>query len=39
MIKVPYFGPLPLRFDFGFPLRTVGGDEKQVLSFEFSRFF
>jgi len=38
-IRVPYFGPVPLRFDFGFPLRTVGGDEKQVLSFEFSRFF
>lgn len=38
-IKVPFFGPVPLKFDFGFPVRKVGGDETQVLSFEFSRFF
>ena len=39
LVKVPFFGPVPLRFDFGFPVITVDGDERQVLSFEFSRFF
>lgn len=39
LVKVPFFGQVPLRFDFGFPVVTVDGDDEQVLSFEFSRFF
>jgi outer membrane protein insertion porin family len=38
-IKVPFFGQIPLRFDFGFPIHKERGDERRVISFEFSSFF
>ncbi|MHC4922906.1 MAG: outer membrane protein assembly factor BamA [Planctomycetota bacterium] len=38
-IKIPLLGQVPLRFDFGFPLAKEKGDDRQVLSFEFSQFF
>jgi len=30
---VPQLGPLPIAFDFGFPITSEEGDEEQVLSF------
>jgi outer membrane protein assembly factor BamA len=40
LIKVqPLFGAVPLRFDFGWTILDVDGDDEQVLSFEFQRFF
>jgi outer membrane protein insertion porin family len=39
LLKIPFMGPAPLRFDFAWPIRSVHGDERQVLSFEFSRYF
>ncbi len=39
LVKVPFFGAVPLRFDFAWPIKEVGGDDRQVLSFEFSTFF
>lgn len=39
LIKVPFFGDVPLRFDFGFPIRTVDGDDERVLSFDISKYF
>jgi outer membrane protein insertion porin family len=39
LIRIPFFGQIPLRFDFGYPFKTVRGDDRQLLSFEFSTFF
>jgi len=39
LIRIPVLGQVPLRFDFGFPLHKERGDDRRVLSFEFSRFF
>lgn len=39
LVKIPFLGQAPLRFDFGFPIVKVDGDDRQVLSFEFTRFF
>ncbi|MFK7961790.1 MAG: outer membrane protein assembly factor BamA [Phycisphaerales bacterium] len=32
-LYIPQLGPVPIAFDFGFPIRDAFGDEKQVLSF------
>jgi len=32
-LYVPQLGPVPIAFDFGFPIKDVEGDEDQVLSF------
>ncbi len=32
-VAVPALGPLPLAFDFAFPIRKAPGDDKQVFSF------
>jgi len=37
-LRIPVF-PLPLRFDFGWPIRSVDGDEERILSFEVDFFF
>jgi outer membrane protein insertion porin family len=39
LIKVPFLGQAPLRFDFGFPLNRFDGDERQVLHFNLTTFF
>jgi len=39
LVKVPFLAAVPLRFDFAWPIKTVDGDERQVLSFEFSTYF
>jgi outer membrane protein insertion porin family len=37
-VVVPLLGPVPLAFDFGFPLHRAEGDQTQVFSF-FIGFF
>jgi outer membrane protein insertion porin family len=32
-LYIRQFGPVPIAFDFGFPLRSEDGDETQVMSF------
>ncbi len=32
-IAVPQLGPVPLAFDFGFPLLKQEGDQKRIFSF------
>lgn len=32
-LYIPQLGPVPIAFDFGFPIREAEGDENQVLSF------
>lgn len=32
-LYIPQFGPVPIAFDFGFPIVKQSGDETQVLSF------
>lgn len=32
-LYIPQLGPVPLAFDFGFPLRSQPGDDKQLFSF------
>lgn len=32
-LYIPQFGPVPIAFDFGFPIAKQEGDETQVLSF------
>ncbi len=32
-LYIPQLGPVPIAFDFGFPIKDVEGDEDQVLSF------
>jgi outer membrane protein insertion porin family len=39
LIRIPFFGQVPLRFDFGYAFKTVRGDDRQLLSFEFSTYF
>jgi outer membrane protein insertion porin family len=39
LIRIPFFGRVPLRFDFGFPFKTVSGDKRQMLSFGLNFFF
>ncbi len=39
LIKVPFLGQIPLRFDFGFPLSKEQGDQTRVVSFEFTTYF
>ncbi len=36
---VPFFGPVPFAFDFGFPLSKDGDDEEQVFSFSIGTTF
>jgi outer membrane protein insertion porin family len=38
-VVVPFLGPRPVAVDFGFPLVSYDGDEKQVLSFSFGSNF
>ncbi|MEN8149922.1 MAG: outer membrane protein assembly factor BamA [Planctomycetota bacterium] len=38
-VKVPFFGPTPLAFDFAWPLRDEEGDDLQVISFSIDRPF
>lgn len=38
-IKLPIFGQQPIALDFGFPIRSEGGDDEQVLSFSIARDF
>jgi len=38
-IVVQYFGPVPLSFDFGFPVASDGDDDEQVFSFSFGATF
>jgi outer membrane protein insertion porin family len=32
-VAIPAFGPVPLAFDFGFPIAKADGDETQIFSF------
>lgn len=38
-IKIPIFGQQPIALDFGFPISTQSGDDKQILSFSIARDF
>ena len=38
-VKIPFFGPTPIALDFGFPIRSESGDDRQVLSFSIARDF
>ncbi len=38
-LKVPFFGPVPFAFDFGFPILKEDDDEKQVFSFSLGKPF
>ena len=38
-IKVPFFGAIPLRFDFGWPLHSVDGDGERILWFAIEKYF
>ena len=38
-ILVRYFGPIPLSFDFGFPISKGAADDEQVFSFTFGATF
>lgn len=37
--RVPFLGPVPFAFDFGFPIRSEAGDERQVVSFSLGEVF
>jgi outer membrane protein insertion porin family len=37
--RVPFLGPVPFAFDFGFPLRDEPDDERQVVSFSLGEVF
>ena len=39
LIKIPFLGAAPLRFDFGWPIHRVPGDDTLVLSFNFTKYF
>ena len=39
LIKVPFFGQVPLRFDFGWPLKKVDGDGERILWFAIEKYF
>jgi len=32
-IYIPFFGPIPLSFDWGFPIASEPGDEEEIFSF------
>jgi len=32
-LYIPQLGPVPIAFDFGFPVRSAAGDERQLFSF------
>jgi outer membrane protein assembly complex protein YaeT len=36
---IPFFGPVPMSFDFGFPISKQSGDETQVFSFSVGWMF
>ncbi len=38
-VKIPFFGPRPFAFDFGFPLMKEDGDDTRVFSFSFGKPF
>lgn len=38
-ILIHYFGPIPLSFDFGFPISKGADDDEQVFSFTFGATF
>ena len=38
-VVVPFLGPRPVAVDFGFPVISYDGDEKQLLSFSFGSNF
>ncbi len=38
-IKIPFFGPRPFAFDFGFPIRKEDDDDTRVFSFSFGKQF
>jgi len=38
-IKIPALGSAPIALDFGFPIKTQSGDDKQVLSFSIAQNF
>ncbi|MBN2559305.1 MAG: outer membrane protein assembly factor BamA [Phycisphaerae bacterium] len=38
-IYIQYFGPIPLAFDFAFPIAKDGDDDTQVFSFSFGTTF
>jgi outer membrane protein insertion porin family len=37
-IRIPFF-PIPLRFDFGWPIQSEEGDDERLLSFEIDLYF
>ncbi len=39
LVRIPFLGAVPLRFDFGWPLHRVSGDDTGVLSFNFTKYF
>jgi len=38
-IYIPFFGPIPMSFDFGWPIASDGDDDTQVFSFSFGTTF
>ena len=38
-ISIPALGPTPVALDFGFPIRRLSGDDRQILSFSIARDF
>ena len=38
-IKIPALGSAPIALDFGFPIKSQSGDDKQVLSFSIAQNF
>ena len=38
-ILIPYFGPVPMSFDFAFPISEDDADETEVFSFTFGWVF
>jgi len=38
-IRVPFFGPVPLEFAFGFPIAKADGDDEELFSFSVGLFY
>jgi len=38
-LLIPYFGPVPMSLDFGFPISKDGSDDTQLISFTFGWVF
>jgi len=38
-VKLPFFGPTPIAFDFAWPIREEVGDDIQIISFSIDRPF